>query len=259
MNTLSQPHILLIDDQPDETQGLHALLHRQECRLTLAGSGQQGLQRAQALLPDLILMDVRMPQMDGFTVCRLLKEEPRTRHIPVIFLTSAASPEERLEGLTHGGVDYVLKPCLPEEVLARVRIHLRLAQRSAGQPSAQTPESLLSPDEIVLRAAVRFIGQQLAELPSLEDIARKAGTHGKRLSALFQQHMGMTVFAFVREERLRRGRELLADTGLNMQEIANLTGFRSACNFTTAFRERMGMTPSQFRRNMQAESGRSRA
>ncbi|MGP1664738.1 MAG: helix-turn-helix domain-containing protein [Rhodanobacter sp.] len=68
---------------------------------------------------------------------------------------------------------------------------------------------------------------------------------------MFRQHLGTTIFAWVREERLRRSRELLADTGLSMQDIAASIGFRSACNFTTAFRERMGITPSQYRKGLQ--------
>jgi DNA-binding response OmpR family regulator len=204
-------------------------------------------------LPDLILLDVRMPDMDGLAGCRLLKESPRTRDIPIIFLTSAGAQDERLEGLLHGAVDYVLKPCLPAEVLARVRIHLRLQPRSsAHEPS--TPPALLAPEEVILRAAMRFIGANLARLPSLAEIAHKVGTHDKKLSAIFRQYLGTTVFAWIRDERLRRGRELLTDSRMSMQDIAEEVGFRSACNFTTAFRERTGVTPSAFRRGLQTRS-----
>jgi transcriptional regulator GlxA family with amidase domain len=139
-------------------------------------------------------------------------------------------------------------------VLARVRIHLRLAPRAVA-PESSTPQALLSQDEVILRAAMRFIGANLAKLPSLAEIAHKVGTHDKKLSAIFRQYLGITVFAWIRDERLRRGRELLTDSRMSMQDVAEQIGFRSACNFTTAFRERTGVTPSAFRRGLQARSG----
>lgn len=249
MRATSQAHILVIDDAPEAIRPLLLALRERNWRVTLATDGRQGQQRAQLLLPDLILLDVRMPGMDGFALCRLLQASPRTRDIPVLFLTSAGAADERLEGLSQGGVDYIMKSCEPAELLARVQIHLQLARRRADA-AADAPAAPLSPDEVALRAAMRLIGQQLAEPPSLEEIAARVGTHDKKLSAIFRQHMGMTVFAWIREERLRRSRELLADPVLSMQEIAGSIGFRSACNFTTAFRERMGVTPSQYRKGL---------
>ncbi|MFZ0870146.1 MAG: response regulator [Rhodanobacter sp.] len=244
------PHILVIDDAPEAIRSLLLPLRAKSWRVTLASDGQQGYQRAQLLGPDLILLDVRMPGMDGFAVCRLLQESPRTRDTPVLFLTSAGDADERLEGLTHGAVDYIMKSCEPAELLARVQIHLRLMRRvEPTAPDGQ--DALLSQDEIILRAAMRLISQQLGELPSLGVIAKKVGTSDKKLSTIFRHHLDMTVFAWIREERLRCSRQLLADTGLSMQDIAGYIGFRSACNFTTAFRERMGVTPSAFRRSQQ--------
>lgn len=245
------PQILVIDDVPEDIRSLLTLLRAQPWRLSLATDARQGYQRALALRPDLILLDVRMPQMDGFTLGRLLREAPATHRVPIIYLTSAGSLEERLEGLSLGSVDYVLKSCEPQEVLARMRIHLQLAWReSAVMPVHSTAESS-TPDELILRAAMRLIGQSLDQLPSLADLARKVGTHDKRLSTIFREHLGTTVFAYVRDARIRRAQELLADSTMSMQDIAELVGFRSACNFTTAFRERQGITPSQFRQQMQ--------
>jgi DNA-binding response OmpR family regulator len=249
MSAATQPLILVIDDRPEDIRAVIELLRHERWRVSVATDMRQGYERAMALTPDLILLDVRMPQIDGLAGSRLLKESPRTRDIPIIFLSSAGTQDERLEGLLQGAVDYVLKPCLPAEVLARIRIHLRLAPRAVSEPS--TPQELLSPDEVILRAAMRFIGNHLAQLPALAEIAHKVGTHDKKLSAIFRQHLGMTVFAWIRDERLRRGRELLGDSRMSMQDIAEQVGFRSACNFTTAFRERTGVTPSAFRRSLQ--------
>ncbi|TBU98083.1 response regulator [Stutzerimonas kirkiae] len=248
------PHILVIDDSPEDIRSLLVLLRQQPWRLTLSSDARQGYQRAQALRPDLILLDVRMPGMDGFTLCRLLREAPATRLLPIIFLTSLGAVDERLEGLSLGGVDYVLKSCAPEEVLARIRIHLQLVRRGTDALGAMPAEDV-SADQVILRAAMRLVGQNLDCMPSLAEIARKVGTHDKRLSAIFREQLGITVFAYVREERLRRGKELLADSGMSVQDISELIGFRSACNFSTAFRERLGMTPSQFREQLQNGRG----
>lgn len=245
MNNKIDAHVLIIDDQPEALAPLTALLRADGMRISIATEARHALDRTIALRPDLVLLDVHMPQMDGFALCRLLREEPATRELPIIFLTAAASADERLSGLSLGSVDYVTKPYLPEEVLARIRIHLQLARRNHTAPSSShTPHD---PDQVILNAALRLIGRELAAPPSLAEMARQVGTHDKRLSGIFRERMGISVFAFIREERLRKGQELLTDTSMTIQEIADMVGFSSAANFTTAFRERLGITPGAFR------------
>ncbi|MGA7436642.1 MAG: DNA-binding response regulator [Luteibacter sp.] len=241
-----EPHILVIDDAPEGIRDLLQALRAEPFRISLATTAEQGYQRTQVLAPDLILLDVRMPGMDGLTVCRLLQEIQPARDIPILFLTSAASEDERLAGLSQGAVDYILKSCSPAELLARVRIHLRLTRR--GLPGDAPQDMPMSRDEVVLRAAMRFISQRLAEPLGLDEIAAAVGTYDKRLSAIFRQRLGLSVFAWIREERLRKSRELLVNTTLGMQDIASTIGFRSAANFATAFRERLGVTPGDYRK-----------
>lgn len=215
----------------------------------MATTGRQGFERAQAVLPDLILLDVTMPDMDGFTACRLLQASPRTCDIPIIFLTAAGDDRDRLEGLQHGGVDYVVKPFLPAEIVARIRIHLHqsMQQSAMASPQAAPP---LSPDEVILRAAKRFIFENLADLPALADIAHGAGTYDKKLSRIFRRELGMTVFTWAREERLQVASSWLADSDMRVADIADHVGFHSSASFVTAFRKRMGQTPGQYRQNL---------
>lgn len=242
----SPAHILVIDDRPEDLRPLLDLLRAEGMRLSLANDPRQGLQRALALYPDLVLLDVHMPQMSGFTLCRLLREARALRQTPIIFLTGAVSVEERLEGLSLGGVDYVLKPCIPAEVLARIRIHLQLTWREQ-RATVELPESAQDAEHLILHAAMRLIGRRLDNVPPLAEIACQAGTHDKKLSGIFRRHLGMTVFAWIREERLRKSQELLADSSMCIQDVAGQVGFSSAANFATAFRERFDMTPSEFR------------
>ncbi len=248
-----KPCILLVDDSPEEQSRLLDML-RPHFRTAVAFNGEQGYQRALASQPDLILLDVRMPKTDGYSACRLLKADPATRDIPVIFLTSAAAPQERIEGLTIGGVDYISKPFVAEEVLARIRIHIELAGRARSTGMPQQGTAARNPDEVLVAAAVELMTQQLSAPLSLADIARSIGTYEKRLSQVFRAQTGLTVFAFLREERIRRACWLLARTDMNMMDIAAEVGFQSAANFTTAFRERMGVTPSAYRQAVREES-----
>jgi DNA-binding response OmpR family regulator len=256
-NTLerNQRKILIVDDSAFEQRVLVDLLSELPYKVSVAFNGQQGYQLALAQRPDLILLDVRMPSMDGYTACRLLKANPATRDIPVIFLSGADADEERIKGLLIGGVDYVSKPFSPGELAARIQVHLNLARRQHPQPDAPAAADEVradtDPDAVIVSAVKRLIADNLATLPGLAEIARDVGTYREKLSQVFREQTGMTVFGFVREERIRRGEELLRDTDIDVQDIALLIGFNNAGNFATAFRERIGVTPSAYRQAIQ--------
>lgn len=254
----SSAHLLLIDDNIDELRLLVSALRDAGHRLSIAFDPMQGLRRAAALQPDLILLDVQMNSMDGYALCRLLKADAATAGIPVIFVTAAASLEERLTGLHGGAVDYVTKPFDPPEVLARVAIHLALrpdrAARKTPPPDADAPaQGTIDPaqraDQVLAQAAVDLLMSDLANPASLAAIAARLGTHEKRLSRVFREQRGETVFGFLREARLAKARRLLAQSLLGMEDIAAETGFSNGANLATAFRQRFGATPSAFRRS----------
>lgn len=246
-------HILVIDDQPHDIGELLEALKAQGARTTLASEPRKGLQLAQVFYPDLILLDVHMPNLDGFAVCRLLREMPCNQNVPIIFVTSAADVDDRVSGLTLGGADYIVKPFSVDEVLARIAIHLQLAGRANNPPADRRISQVEQhPDAIILQAALRLIARQLNDLPKLKEIAEQVGTHDKKLSAIFREHLGMTVFAWVREERLRKAQELLAGSAMTIEDISAEAGFVSAANFATAFRERFSITPTGYRKSVLA-------
>ncbi|NVD99556.1 response regulator [Massilia sp. BJB1822] len=247
--------ILIVDDSAFEQRMLVDLLSEQAYRVAVAFNGLQGYQLALADRPDLILLDVRMPNMDGYTACRLLKANPVTHDIPIIFLSGADAVEDRIMGLSIGGVDYVSKPFTPGELAARIHVHLNLMRRAPEAAPASVDEPAASdPDAVTVSAAKRLISDNLAALPSLAEIARSVGTYREKLSLLFREHTGMTVFAFIREERIARSLELLRDTDIDVQDIALLVGFNNAGNFATAFREKTGQTPSAYRHSAQTQA-----
>ncbi|GJJ04670.1 hypothetical protein RugamoR64_52080 [Duganella rhizosphaerae] len=252
----TQPSILIVDDSAFEQRMLVDLLSELPYKVSVAVNGLQGYQLALAQHPDLILLDVRMPNMDGYTACRLLKANPVTEDIPIIFLSGADADEERIMGLSIGGVDFVAKPFSPGELAARIQVHLKLARRASRPSAAEAPGEPqeaheADPDAVIVNAAKRLIADNLSSLPGLADIARSVGTYREKLSHVFREQTGMTVFAFIRETRIRRGEELLKDTDIDVQDIALMIGFNNAGNFATAFRERLGVTPSAFRQSIQ--------
>jgi DNA-binding response OmpR family regulator len=246
---LTDAHVLVVDDQPEQLQLLISILRNAGCRISVGFDGSQAYQRALAISPDLILMDVRMPRMDGFAACRLLAADPHTREIPVIFLTVARDLDERLEGLEIGGVDYVLKPFDAAEVLARIRVHLA---RAGGKRHVDDDESAphVAGSNVIVRAVIRHLSQTLRNPPTMEQLARLVGTNEKRLSREFREHLGRTVFEYLRDERLRIAQRLLSSTSLSIASIAEEIGFSSAANFATAFRDRFRMTPSTYREEL---------
>ena len=118
--------ILIVDDTPDNLLVLFSYLEEQGFKVLLAEDGETALKIAQSKAPDLILLDVLMPEMDGFETCRRLKAQPATREIPVIFLTALSETVNKVQGFKLGGVDYITKPSEQEEVLVRIQTHLNL-------------------------------------------------------------------------------------------------------------------------------------
>jgi diguanylate cyclase (GGDEF)-like protein len=124
------PTVLIVDDQPDNIQVLAKLL-KADCRLKVANNGEKALALANGEAPpDLILLDVQMPVLDGYEVCRRLKENPRTHDIPVIFVTASATVDDEEKGFLLGAVDYITKPFYPVIVRARVNTHLSLKRKT---------------------------------------------------------------------------------------------------------------------------------
>ena len=217
----------------------------------------QGYDRAVAQQPDIILLDVQMPKMDGFALCRQLKANPRTMRIPLIFLTAMGDLENRLTGLDEGGVDYIIKPFSPEEVAARLRIHLRLAgheHAAAGYADAAvTHATREDKDATQVQAAKRYLAGHLADPPTLGELAELVGSSPKRLMRAFREVEDNTVFGFLRDERMRTAQRLLSETSLTIAAISQEVGFSSPANFSTAFLEHTGVSPSAYRASAENE------
>jgi signal transduction histidine kinase len=161
--------LLIVDDKPQNLRLVSDFLAEQGFDLVLARTGAQALERVGRARPELVLLDVRMPDMDGFEVCRRLKADPATAVVPVIFMTAMDDTAHKLEGFRLGAVDYVTKPIQREELLARIRLHLQL-HRLQQELEAKSEDLALKNTELEaygrtiahslktpLAAAIRFL------------------------------------------------------------------------------------------------------
>jgi DNA-binding response OmpR family regulator len=246
----SRTDVLLIDDSITDLQLLMEMMTLRDLRVSVALDGGRAYQQAVLLKPGLVLLDVRMPVMDGFTVCKRLKANPLTRDIPVIFLTGANDLKERLEGFAVGGVDYISKPFEDLEVLARVGVHLqRAAPELNASMSPQAPDAL-GDDAALVASAQRVLRDTVANPPGLERLARLLGTNRRRLNEVFQALCGQPVYSWLREERLRLAYTLVSQSETPFAKIGETLGYSTPTNFTKAFRVRYGFSPSEVRHQL---------
>ena len=254
-NTLSetqQPRLLLVDDNPEQLRLLIEALRAKSYRISVAFDGFQGYDRAVSIVPDLIVLDVHMPRMDGFALCRRLKANAATAHIPILYLSSDSEVDKKLAGLTGGGVDYILKPYEPEEVVARVQIHLALVAKTTASTTPHTinqPATPMDEDSVLVRAVQQALTVDLSLTPRLVDIATQLGVNERRISRAFRKCLDISPFEYLRQERMKKACQLLAKTTLTVVVISQEVGFANAANFATAFREYSGTSPSDYRRN----------
>jgi len=171
--------VLVVDDSPNTLRMLTDAIEGAGMTVLVALEGNQALSLVQRVTPDVILMDAVMPGMDGFEICRRLKQDGAMRHVPVIFMTGLSDTEDVIKGLDAGGVDYVTKPIEPDELLARIRVHL------ANARMANSARAALDASGRFLLAANRA-GRVLWSTPQASRLlgaALKGGAEGQVLPA----------------------------------------------------------------------------
>ncbi len=163
--TTAPQTILVVDDTPTNIQVLFDLLDASGYRVAIAKSGEIALKRLQASTPDLILLDVMMPGIDGFETCQRIKAMPQSQDVPVIFMTALSDTLDKVKGLQLGAVDYITKPIHHEEVLARIKVHLQLRQL------AQTLEERVAARTADLELALTQVKQAQLQLVQSEKMS----------------------------------------------------------------------------------------
>lgn len=185
--------ILIVDDTPANIQVLAAALKTQHYQISVATSGLQALEILDRVRPDLILLDVMMPEMDGFETCRRLKASELWSRIPVIFLTAKTEVADIVRGFEVGAVDYVAKPFNTHELLARVNTHLTIdqLQRDLGEKNAE----LARAHELVRRAFGRYVSEEVAARILQSPEGLELGGEEREVTILMSDLRGFTAMA----------------------------------------------------------------
>ena len=229
--------VLIVDDDPGILD-MHSRLVQQTGRRTLnARSGKEALEILSYEYPDLILLDLMMPEMDGFTVLDELRSREATRDIPVIILTARLLSDVDLERC-QCGVTSILGKGLFSDEETLTHIEDALERRSAlGGPTRQ-----------LVRRAMAYIHANFSEALTREDIADHIGISPDYLTDCFRQEFGITPITYIRRYRIRQACELLRKTNQSITQVAMNVGFSDSAHFTRTFLREMGVTPKVYRR-----------
>lgn len=170
IHDISGSSILIVDDTPVNLQLMSSVLKQKGYKLYMTNSGENALKFLEATLPDLILLDVMMPGLSGFEVCRIIKQQEKFRNIPVIFLTAKNEVEDIIEGFEAGAVDYIIKPFYAKEVFVRISTHLQLKH---AQEMLQDKNNKLEELNQSLTESKQIIENDARELKKLNDEKNK--------------------------------------------------------------------------------------
>lgn len=256
------PELLIIEDNDDLRAFLQTCLS-ENYQLTLARDGEEGLDLAFDQQFDLIISDVMMPKLDGFTVCERLKEEVSTSHIPVILLTARVDKASRLEGLSRGADAYLGKPFDPHELrvlcrqLLRQRLRLQdyyLEMIRSGQLSRNVVEQERQQEMAFVVEARQLVLKHLAEEAfGVEELASKLNLSRSQLHRKLQQMLGLSTSRFIRSIRVGEAQHKLHDPSLSISQIAYAVGFSDPDYFSKIFKDEYGLSPSTYRKKIFGE------
>jgi signal transduction histidine kinase/DNA-binding response OmpR family regulator/ligand-binding sensor domain-containing protein len=246
------PVVLVVEDNADLRKFIKNSIGA-TCQVVEASDGEEGLQKALELLPDLVISDVMMPRKDGYALCDELKSKELTAHIPVILLTAKSTMDAKLKGLRTGADDYLTKPFSTEELLARMynlmTLRRNLIERLGKRPSdvpTDTADGLSAPDREFLKKFTLLIEQHLAdETLGVEDFADKMYISRVQLHRKLKAITGSTATDFIKNYRLDRAHAMLRNREGMVGEIAMRVGFGNEKYFATVFKEKFGLPPSQ--------------
>ena len=244
------PLLLIVDDNEDFRIFMRYSLELQY-RVKLAVNGNEAWEMMQEELPDLVISDVMMPQMDGNELCRLIKQDKRTAHIPVILLTARQNTEAKLEGLQTGADDYVTKPFNMTILVLRIRklIELSRYHRVTQGMIDPVPSEIVitSLDEKLIEKAIKYVEDNMSRTElSVEELSRELGMSRVHLYKKLLQITGKTPIEFIRVIRLKRAAQLLRESQLHVSEVAFEVGFNNPKYFSRYFKDEFGVLPSVY-------------
>ncbi|MFZ0391596.1 MAG: response regulator, partial [Calditrichia bacterium] len=245
--------ILIVEDNPDVRAYIRELLEG-GYQVIEAPHGRAGIHRAQETIPDLIITDVMMPEMDGYAFSKEIRQNEKTSHIPLIMLTAKAGLDDKIEGLETGVDDYLTKPFSAKElqvrvknlILQRTRLRKRFSKATIIKPSEVSGTSM---DQAFLQKVICSIEKHMEDADfNVDKLAGEASMSvsqlNRKLGALIDQSAGK----LIRSMRLQRGADLLKQNTGTVAEICYQLGFSDQANFTRAFKKQFGVAPGEYKK-----------
>jgi signal transduction histidine kinase/ligand-binding sensor domain-containing protein/DNA-binding response OmpR family regulator len=248
---LSSKIMLIVEDNADVRRFV-AGHFKTTFKIAEAKNGEEGWEKAVEMIPDIIISDVLMPVSDGYELCKRIKNDERTSHIPVLLLTALHSKEHEIKGLTTGADDYITKPfdlsVLQVKVENLLSIRESLKQKFTGTVMLQPRNVIISsPDDRFLQKAIEVIENNISDCDlDIESFSVKVGVSRMQLYRKLHALTDMTVKEFIRHIRLKRAAQLLVQDKLNVSEVAYEVGFKDLSHFRKCFRREYGMSASEF-------------
>jgi len=244
--------VLVVEDNYDVREFIKDALGN-DFKIEEASNGEQGVIKAEQIIPDLIISDVMMPRMDGNELTKRLKNDEKTSHIPIILLTAKSEQQSKLEGLETGADDYLTKPFDTKELRVRINnlisIRKKLQEKySKGDfiPVKKIEGKKLSDlDERFMSKVMEVIESHISEEEfSIEEFDREIGMGRVQIFRKVKALTGKSPSRYIRSIRLNRAKNMIEEKKGNISEIAYLVGFSSPQYFTRCFREEFGFPPS---------------
>lgn len=244
-------HILVVEDNLEMREYIGEIL-RDEYQISEAENGKIGMEKAVELMPDLILSDVMMPELDGVSLSGQLKKDERTSHIPIVLLTARADKDSKLDGLETGADDYLTKPFQMEELLLRIKNLIlsrkRLREKYSKSFSLEPSEiTVTSTDECLMKRLLSIMEENLSNPDfDVESLSREIGMSRVNLHRKLKALIDQAPNEFIRTFRLKRAAYLLTQNYGNISEVAFNLGFNSLTYFSRSFKQYYGVKPSDF-------------
>ncbi|MEP1487523.1 MAG: two-component regulator propeller domain-containing protein [Algibacter sp.] len=246
------PTLLLVEDNKELRVHLKNDLKKNYI-IKEAVNGEEGVEMVKKYFPDIIVSDVMMPIMDGFEMCRLIKTELETCHIPIILLTARTLEEDRIEGYENGADAYLSKPFVTGVLKARInnlleaknRLRQRFSEIGGVLPSREITTNNL--DEAFLDKATRIILKNIGDMDfKLDHLLKEMGIGRSQFYRKINALTGHNPSYFIRAIRLKYASDLLIKNNYSIKEVTHMSGFNSTAYFSKTFRDLYGVTPSQF-------------
>jgi signal transduction histidine kinase/DNA-binding response OmpR family regulator len=256
----AKPYTILLAEDNEEVRGLIADCLKDDYNIVEFSNGAEALKYMEQEIPDLIVSDIMMPEVDGLQLCDAVKSAESTSHIPVILLTARASLDHQVEGLSTGANAYISKPFNPQILTLNIRnllaaqelMRQKFTQQLILEPSVITVES---PEHKFLNRLMEVIDARMADSDfGVEELVKEMNMSRTVLYKKVQSITGFSVADLVKNMRLKKAAVLFSQTSMNVSEVAYQVGFNDRKHFSREFRKFHQLSPSEYIKKVKEES-----